>query len=1280
MYKGTGNGGSITINNLILNGGVVSHQNGLGDIFNLYGHINAVADSSFWSKQGEIYVFADMHGSGNLNITATDANTSDARYVHLLADNSSYTGKFTVGGHLDFATAASLGASPATLTPDWLTLDGGWLSTTNTVMLGANAGITVGSGGTIKVSGPNGSLSIAGPITGGGALTKTGNGALTLAGNNDFSGGLTFNAGGGGSQLNINSANALGSGILIIGTSSQGPAVLDNTSGSAVTVANVPDQVWYNNITFLGSSSLDMSAAAAYAYADVTVTVSNNNLTVGQVAEDGSYRALTKRGPGTLTINGGASIYGDMTVDEGTLVLLGSGALVSSSINVASNATLDVSSTSGLTLSAGVTYYGTGQSLTGGGTVVGNVADDGAGLTTIEPGSSIGTLTINGNLSLNGGTALNFELSPTTTVGSGVNDLLAVTGQLSINGATTLNITGVPVAGTYTLIQYGSFPGSLANLVAPPGYDLTNNTTAHAIEVIVSHVPANLTWQGDSVNNMWDVGATANWLESGTNKVFFNGDEVTFTDSGSSSPAVTLASDVSPISVTVNTSQNYIFTGGGIAYGSLTKSGSGTLILDNTNSYSGPTVINAGTLQLGDPNVGTFGVAGSLGTGNVTNAATLVFNRAYYDLNIGGNVNNSGSISNIGPGGTVTLSGNIRGSGNIAMAGSGDMVLSGSNSYSGPTTISSGTLHVRNDDALGSAAAGSEVAPGGRIYIDRNINILDEPFTLNGEAIQKGGAGVTILGGPITLGSDVTFNVDGGANLVLSNATGLSGAVAVTKSGSGDLSLDFPSAYTGGTTLSGGTINFNANGALGSGAVSATAGRIVIAAGQSFTNSVSASGVDPGVGLGFFTGLSDTNGNATVSGPISFDVSPASGGSFAGPGNPYYLNVLSSINSPAGTYVSVRTGNVRFSGGGNYPQVLVGANTTSIGANNGIAPNAVMDMAAYAANAFTLVYFDMNGFNQTLAGLDNLTAPGNVGYVNNTNPTLSTLTLNVDPSTNYVFAGGIIGNVSLVLGSGTEVFAMNASPLTAVFSYTGDTLINGGTLVLSNGVQLTGTPTISVAGAGTLDASDGGLVLGVDQTLKGNGTVVGSVMANGTVSPGASVGTLTINGDLTLLGTVRVEVDKSLSQSNDLTMVSGVLTNAGGAVVSVENLGPGLAVGDTFTVFSQRVLNGAAMSVVGGGAVWNNNLETDGSISVASLVASQPQFNLPTVSAGDLVLSGTGGPANGSYIVLGTTNVVLPLANWDQVATGSFDGSGNFGFTNAINAAAPRQFYLLQVQ
>jgi hypothetical protein len=80
---------------------------------------------------------------------------------------------------------------------------------------------------------------------------------------------------------------------------------------------------------------------------------------------------------------------------------------------------------------------------------------------------------------------------------------------------------------------------------------------------------------------------------------------------------------------------------------------------------------------------------------------------------------------------------------------------------------------------------------------------------------------------------------------------------------------------------------------------------------------------------------------------------------------------------------------------------------------------------------------------------------------------------------------------------------------------------------------------------------------------------------------------------------------------------------------------------------------------------------------------SSPSFSSASYvsSSGTLIVSGAGGlaVANGIYNVLTSTNVALPLNQWTPIATNSFDGSGNFIFTNLVSTNVTQQYFLLQI-
>jgi hypothetical protein len=82
------------------------------------------------------------------------------------------------------------------------------------------------------------------------------------------------------------------------------------------------------------------------------------------------------------------------------------------------------------------------------------------------------------------------------------------------------------------------------------------------------------------------------------------------------------------------------------------------------------------------------------------------------------------------------------------------------------------------------------------------------------------------------------------------------------------------------------------------------------------------------------------------------------------------------------------------------------------------------------------------------------------------------------------------------------------------------------------------------------------------------------------------------------------------------------------------------------------------------------------------VIVPSPSFgNIQAESgvSGSFILSGAGGASNGTYYVLISTNLLLPLTNWTSIATNQFDSEGDFIFTNTAQTNAPQLFYLLQL-
>jgi len=215
------------------------------------------------------------------------------------------------------------------------------------------------------------------------------------------------------------------------------------------------------------------------------------------------------------------------------------------------------------------------------------------------------------------------------------------------------------------------------------------------------------------------------------------------------------------------------------------------------------------------------------------------------------------------------------------------------------------------------------------------------------------------------------------------------------------------------------------------------------------------------------------------------------------------------------------------------------------------------------------------------------------------------------------------------------------------------------------------------------------LTLYSNQTLSGFGTVTGLVVSlnDSTVSPGSAstIGTLTVKSNTTLAGTTVMKANGTSSLSDKL-VVAGTLV-LGGTLNLQPVFDSTFTVGQTFTLFSATGgISGGFTNVIGNppgfpgfGLAWNtNNLLVNGTVSVVDAgsgsVPAAPTVTGVALLGGKLVISGTKGVPNAQFVVLGTTNLALPLTNWLAVVTNNFDGSGDFSVTNISTSGAARYF------
>lgn len=874
-------------------------------------------------------------------------------------------------------------------------------------------------------------------------------------------------------------------------------------------------------------------------------------------------------GTGSLVINSiqniifnGTNTYSGETVVNGNETLLTVGANSSlgnsSLIQIGNaNAIIDVSQTPGLTL-------GSGQTLSGIGTVFGNVTSGPGSI--LSPGlNAPGTLILgSGSLSLNNATVPIDLGNDPTQIGNSVNSLVNVAGNLTLSGLSTIPISAVgslSASQPYTIMTYGgSLTGTAANLQVSGSngrYSLSlvdPTTTPGSIEVSVTGIPANLLWRGGNAAGptVWNH-TIQNFFNTGTSALdqFFDGDQVVFDDSALTN-TVNITQTNIPGSLTFsNNVINYTFVGGGNITGALSQQGTGTVTIAISNA---PVIIS------------------------VTNdAGTLAFNvPVNFPL--------------------PAVHDNGAGFGTIMQAGTNILQLTNNYSgYAGTFAVTNGVMQLAASETLGTAtylyatnggtldlndtpAGPINIAISGAGYLGQgaiaNLTTTWPPYpyqivqniTLLGNA-SIGANGRWDLTNTIT-GNDFTLTKVGGSQVTL---IGINGTETTT--GLGDIIVD------------NGNLTFQQNIDLGDPNKSCL--------------------VESNATLGFWAGS-----------------------------NPFIK-----------TNVTLLNGSITSGGNANILQSPI---TLDPGTNYlAVSANLYVTGPIVGTGGFT----ENGGASLVLEGTNTYSGPTTIG----------------GNSTLMVEAGPSLGSSSYInINGGSTLNIQEGSPFN-----------------LSAGPS-----TIEIDGGGTLNVqSPASFNLGTGQTLIGNGNIAGGNVnfdSGSTLSVGfaGATYTLTMTGNLALEpgSTNMVTVNKTTGIADD--KVVGLTNATMGGTLVITSIGSALAAGDEIPLFSATNYHGSFSSIIpavpGPGLAWNTStLDTDGTLRVVA--ASSPRITTVSLSGLSLVLSGSGGTANGGFSVLSQTNLLQPLSHWTVVGTGNFNGSGSFSFTNEISAGTPARFYLIRV-
>ena len=479
-------------------------------------------------------------------------------------------------------------------------------------------------------------------------------GALTLANaNNDFVGNINFGVG---ATLGVNSDGALG--------------YYQNRINFNTATATLRIDAPFTIPNYRGAGGIAVSFAANGA---INCT-NNNNLQIDAIVQGSA--TMIKRGQGTLNLTATNTFSGPITLSLGTLQISGSGSVnTSAGLTVTTNSIFLLTNSASVPNMASVTVnnggqfimqgsptvktsfcvtansggvfdvsglsstftFGSGGTLAGSGIVTGSVVA--ASGSAIVPGavSSAGTLSFTNDLTLYG-QSITFDLRNDLTEGSGTNDEIIVAGNLNLNGGEQIYLNyldGQLAAGSYVLLRYGlSKSGSFSLGAAYPNVTIDQASTPGVVLLVVSgggSVANNLTWKGDGSVNTWDINSALNWVTNWANPALVYNDpsKVTFDDSGSNSPAISLNTAVLPNTVTFsNFAKNYTVTGSGKISGAatLTLKGTNVVLFATDNDFTGGTTFTTnGILRLG-----SGGATGSAGSGNIalgSASPTVIVNR-----------------------------------------------------------------------------------------------------------------------------------------------------------------------------------------------------------------------------------------------------------------------------------------------------------------------------------------------------------------------------------------------------------------------------------------------------------------------------------------------------------------------------------------------------------------------------------------------------------------------------------------------------------------------------
>ena len=1318
-------GGSGTSSDLTLKAGSGNNDMYLGTATNT--STSTTRTITVTAANSTLGLWGNFLNSTNGNSVVVNSITKEGAGALLLQNGSRFSGGATLNnGTIVIGAAYALGNTNAGGATNWanmgaLTINGGgvaaWgatnasFSVQNAVVV--NKSFFLGSdanSGALKFNGTNVSLGaatntwtvnnsteIATIITGTGGLIKAGSGTLSLSViGSTFTGDLTVNSGV--FKVAATDNTSLGSGTSAL-TLNGGEVHVYVSSGAA--------KGYNRNTTVAGDSKfmVDNSGGGGGGVVMGTLNIGAQTFTTyagsstNQQAITLAFGATTMSGASVITANNGTA-GGNFTL---TLASLNNGGFTPTF-----NGSGNIYMTGAITNNGGLIKNGTGTLTLNGANTYGGVS----GVTAINAGNltitAIGALPgydTSGRYSVASGATLAVYNAVTdaqvaTMLGTGNFAAGSAIGFDTTSGART---NANNFSGTYGLTKVGT-----GNLTLSGSNSFSGNTTISSGILTITTtnaLPGYATSGRYSVANgatlaVYNAVTDANVASMLATTNFAAGSAIGFD--------TTTANRTYSTSIT-NTAQGAL---------GLTKTGANTLTLSGSNSFTGNTAVAAGVLALGDANAlsgSTFaGGAGTLSFGSLT-AATFGGLGSANNLAL---TNGSGSAVSLTVGGnnsSSTNAGIISGSGSLTKVGTGNLTLSGSNSFSGNTTISSGILTITTTNGLpGYATSGKYSVANGATLAVANTGFTDANITnmIYGTTNFAAGSaiGIDIISGSVRVLSPIITNT-------------AQGALGLTKTGLGILTITNAQTYTGTTTIAAGTLQLGNSINLAAASLSTNSTIVDNGTLNIYRNNQVTQGTDfSGAAISGTGGITMTGGSGagtlTLTAANTYTgTTLINGGKITITGN----GTLGATNSSVSIYSTLDLGGLTRTNSGGF--------TISVG---GVFTNGTLIADTYNLNGGTIAGNLGAGAITVATGATTLGSAGRFNGASSLNITSAQLSLGGNESVNaFTISYGALGGTGTLtaatyaLNGGSILANLGAGAITVA---SGTTTLNGtaaanSVKINSGGLTLGGNNRLSSSAAvtnngGTLNFgsytnSIGSLVLTTGSTLSlaANQTSSAQIAASGAVNFGSG-NTLDLTGMSNTLGLYKLVSGSSLTNtfgtvtgldSNYLLKYGTVTANeldaqhkatfgTVTATVSTNAIITGGTTGISFLVNNSAVTNSAALSfsATGGSGVTGSASGTAnaqaGSGSVTGLtftgsgVGSNKAvaFTLNDASATTTSANGStavdvyghaAGSVNSSNISVGNFHVGYGATNISSLLTASNTGSYvvNLGANSASN-------------